>query len=1123
MTSDRDAVLDCEAHVSLFTPSGDKDVIHDAATLKDAVNALLQAGPPNTVKCVYILSSNFESCRRSVEAVQKAGYSKIQLFSSTIHDAGFGPTFIRNRINDDNPGGYAVLPYDLFVIFGGESNTISLAGYVPPFTITKEFDVGDASTVEIRAGKVDKDDKPLVKRFAFTSAAFRTVLITINVDRTHLPQVTLETIATRESESTTVPPQAGSIEVTPPKPKPDDITPSVVYTVMEEDGKYSTVAYRQKHPDSFSLHAVDFASVSDVVAEMQKGADSLKTSIFFYYTETVTTIEQQNFRDACRKAGFLNVRFIPLASVQLSLILGSLQVPINAGQMVAVLTPWFFYLITRDGKNLKIQKRGPFNEFQAETCTADSVVIADVSYHFETAVIDALEGSLRSKDVQVIRESDRTSEFLPEFLRSSVDENAVNRYTFNNFCDFDISIMGHKFIPIRFKEFPIFVTTDVDVSHLTTLQVNLVKSEADIEHLKTFPITSNTTFVRIMIFAESSCHIIMTMTVIDNADVRETAVASFNMVADEPRIEFTLSPKPPIGNATDAPSLPTSNDATDNESWLAQLDAANSFGADATLPKNQPRLKLDTTSTTIWKLAVVSPDRVKLESDDKSFFLDLPAATKAVACVGTRPQQADASSSKLPITAKAIESATTKLKRKDESCYIVSPPTKVVLPVEAKPGSEDGSCSAPTKTVPYAETKPQTTDVTSPKVPNAPKAVVATTPKPESEDAPSSKSPLPTKLTVFAETTPEATAEFCAPKPPIGTESVACPEKKAETKAQSCPPQLPVTTTTVASANTVPQPTTASPSKVATNAIVSTVSKPTSEDDCVSKIMVTTKANAGNERTEKLSKDVRVKCVAAIEALRNLLRAYPESKKKFCSSQLSFAEITSVTWPPLKDSTGKKNRSQRRRLARLYAAKNDTADEPSNPVDGLTLCDDEIDNVGSVATLPNEMSHLKLDSSPTIILAFTSDNRVLIEADESYTGDKQLLAYVRLQSGKPPIVGKDAFDALQTHPDSVFYDIIRLLAEDFDPDYPHPLWSFKTTRGADGKLLVHGGNNVVTLPIVLFGLVVNSTLLYIKEHMTIGIPFVGIRLPCGSSISDEDLKGVSEKIGTKLIIVPPTI
>uniref|UniRef100_A0A7E4V6D2 RNA helicase n=2 Tax=Panagrellus redivivus TaxID=6233 RepID=A0A7E4V6D2_PANRE len=177
-----------------------------------------------------------------------------------------------------------------------------------------------------------------------------------------------------------------------------------------------------------------------------------------------------------------------------------------------------------------------------------------------------------------------------------------------------------------------------------------------------------------------------------------------------------------------------------------------------------------------------------------------------------------------------------------------------------------------------------------------------------------------------------------------------------------------------------------------------------------------------------------------------------------------------------------------------------------------------VDDTGSLPILSKELSQPELDPPPTTILTFTSDNRAMIEADETYTGDAEVLAYVRLRSRKVPQVGKQAFSALKRHPHSVFYDITRLLATDFDPNYPHPMWSFKTTRGGDGKVVIHGGGNIKTTPIVLFGLVVNSTLLYIKEHIESDVTTLGIQLPLGCAISDDDLMAISEKIGVELVI-----
>uniref|UniRef100_A0A7E4V6H6 ATP-dependent DNA helicase n=1 Tax=Panagrellus redivivus TaxID=6233 RepID=A0A7E4V6H6_PANRE len=229
----------------------------------------------------------------------------------------------------------------------------------------------------------------------------------------------------------------------------------------------------------------------------------------------------------------------------------------------------------------------------------------------------------------------------------------------------------------------------------------------------------------------------------------------------------------------------------------------------------------------------------------------------------------------------------------------------------------------------------------------------------------------------------------------------------------------------------------------------------------------------------------------------------------------AFKKVTDgeVSLPTSNDTAGgKKSRSQRRRQARRNALQNGTADVS-------TSRDNDVDTGGSMTTLPEELSQLQLDPPPTTILTFTSDNRVLIKADETYTGVTQLLAYVRLQAGTAPIIGQQAFDALKTHPESVFYAITRLMATDFDPAYSDPSWRFKTTRDADGKLVIHGGGDIVTLPIVLFGLVVNSTLLYIKEHQKSEVTELGIRLPLGSVISDSDLKAVSKKIGVKLIVV----
>uniref|UniRef100_A0A7E4VE66 Molybdopterin molybdotransferase n=1 Tax=Panagrellus redivivus TaxID=6233 RepID=A0A7E4VE66_PANRE len=202
------------------------------------------------------------------------------------------------------------------------------------------------------------------------------------------------------------------------------------------------------------------------------------------------------------------------------------------------------------------------------------------------------------------------------------------------------------------------------------------------------------------------------------------------------------------------------------------------------------------------------------------------------------------------------------------------------------------------------------------------------------------------------------------------------------------------------------------------------------------------------------------------------------------------------------------NRWQKHKDAQFEAAKKGASDGQANK---------QAEAIG--ATLPKQLSQLELNSTPTTILNFTSDNRVLIKADETYTGVKEVLAYVLLQDGKPPMIGQQAFDALKKNRDSVFYDLTRLLATDFNPSRPNPAWGFKTTRNTDGKVVIHGGGNVITFPIVLFGLVVKSTLLYIQKHMESDVTALGIRLPVGSVVSEDELKTISQRIGVDLMFL----
>uniref|UniRef100_A0A7E4V7V4 DNA topoisomerase n=1 Tax=Panagrellus redivivus TaxID=6233 RepID=A0A7E4V7V4_PANRE len=261
--------------------------------------------------------------------------------------------------------------------------------------------------------------------------------------------------------------------------------------------------------------------------------------------------------------------------------------------------------------------------------------------------------------------------------------------------------------------------------------------------------------------------------------------------------------------------------------------------------------------------------------------------------------------------------------------------------------------------------------------------------------------------------------------------------------------------------------------------------------------------------------DVEIRASAPNVAKKSLIKTF-----KFKSVQFRTVSITINVDKTLLPRVSLKTIAARESDATLPSpAQNGTSDGPPKAIEVPRSHGDSVDKTESTTTLPTELSQLQLDPSPTTILTFTSDNRVLINAGKTYAGVKEVPAYVRLQSGMAPEVGQKAFDALKEHPDSVFYDITRLLATDFDSAHPDPSWRFNTSRGGDGKVLVRGGNNITTFPIVLFGLVVNSTLKYIKEHQKSEVTELGIRLPSGSVISDTDLKDVAQRIGVKLLLL----
>uniref|UniRef100_A0A7E4W3C3 FERM domain-containing protein n=1 Tax=Panagrellus redivivus TaxID=6233 RepID=A0A7E4W3C3_PANRE len=179
--------------------------------------------------------------------------------------------------------------------------------------------------------------------------------------------------------------------------------------------------------------------------------------------------------------------------------------------------------------------------------------------------------------------------------------------------------------------------------------------------------------------------------------------------------------------------------------------------------------------------------------------------------------------------------------------------------------------------------------------------------------------------------------------------------------------------------------------------------------------------------------------------------------------------------------------------------------------------------LSEVSQSPEEaISSSESPPSPEVIFTFTANNRILVNAGPDYTGDSEFAAYFRMESSKfGPIVtvGEKAKAAYKKHPKTVIYDIPGLLAADSDLSNENLTWSFKTSRAADGTLLIHLGDNACTSPVPLFASVVKSALLHVKEHLTENVKSVGIRLPEASIISEDNLTKISNMLAVILTVL----
>uniref|UniRef100_A0A7E4ZYC0 ATP-dependent DNA helicase n=1 Tax=Panagrellus redivivus TaxID=6233 RepID=A0A7E4ZYC0_PANRE len=587
MSPNRYVFIDKERDVHLITPSTVCNIVTDAPTLNDAIKALLEATPPKTIKGVFVLSYvNFNSCRRSVEALQKAGYNNIEsidltslarssniykvplqcvvgevVFTVTGHEVfslehfirplrkcekgwqilkqcfdpvnalvehpsvrnvvfykdaiasdkaelrqqfprcklhpsrmihpDFKFTFVRNRINGGNLKGCEVLPfccYNFLIKFGDQSEMISFAEQVPPFTITKEIYIGNVPSVKTYAYEYLQPEPTatLVRWFNFKGKGFRTVSITVSVDKTLLPTVTLKTIATSESA------KVGVIQA--------------ISSIMQMYGMFVvTTQYRNQEPTmSF------FPTLEGVISHLKKLPDA--SPVFYVYSEADDVGDVRSFRETCHKAGSSNVKFINYETISLSFVLSTAGVSVEAGKMLAVLYANVFLIIEKVEDRLRVCKTVGTSVAEVKDCKVDTYVVADLGNDFPKSILDELRETVPTQKLSVLTEEKKhnLTPFTSSLLWSVVDSEKtdLDGYMFNDVCDFDFNLKwesGTHKICTKWKEMPFTETVTVNLNSSTSLEVIVDRyEEVDVFKL-VFP--RGTSEVRVTIHVETLCDI----------------------------------------------------------------------------------------------------------------------------------------------------------------------------------------------------------------------------------------------------------------------------------------------------------------------------------------------------------------------------------------------------------------------------------------------------------------------------------------------------------------------------------------------------------------------------------------------------------------------------------------
>uniref|UniRef100_A0A7E4ULN9 DNA helicase n=1 Tax=Panagrellus redivivus TaxID=6233 RepID=A0A7E4ULN9_PANRE len=450
----------------------------------------------------------YKNSPKSVKAEVRKLFPGLKLHFSSEMSYAAGVRFMTNRVYKENLNGYEVLPFcdsKLTVHFANKLDIILFHDRVPPFTVDKEIDIGDAPEILIYGDLVYQDtSSPPVKRFDFENKAFRKVLITVNVDKTLIPSITLKTASTYKMRDRSTP---------------------VIYSVRMFMKIFVLTATAADHVSNEGM----FLSTADVFVHIVRSSTVPATKAIYFVCSPEDTISQlQEFRDFCAGTKvYPEVKFIFHDSLNLSFTFDRAGVLVMPGQTVTVMSPGVVYVVHRDGKFLHVRNTCVPQDYDINEYDVDTVIIENDGNIFTQTDLEYLRLKYYPRAVIVIPAVDMLSistlQLISKYLWGRDNETEYGKYLFNNFGYFDIRIRGDgvsETVDVRFKSIPYTVCIDVNVNEATTLDVIQSRFGTDSELLKKFDVPNDAKAVRFTIRVESACDITVAMDGIDETEVK---------------------------------------------------------------------------------------------------------------------------------------------------------------------------------------------------------------------------------------------------------------------------------------------------------------------------------------------------------------------------------------------------------------------------------------------------------------------------------------------------------------------------------------------------------------------------------------------------------------------------